>query len=210
MPRLKPNLLLAQVPGQLAAASGAIAAHQDRLELRGNGELSEGEVDQLDEVLGGTGRGVARPQQPGQRLARRAAAVQVGQQWVKSEGVLVGARRAFLVVAVRGHQGGVHIDDQQVHRRVAAGRPDPTAGMCPGQGGHVGEVAYPQLVGPAGGELPVDQVRRPDRGWITDRGAVSLAADHAGDAQGSHEPPDLVAANRSPWRWSWRQSLRTP
>jgi hypothetical protein len=59
----EPYPAVAQVPGELAAAAGAVAADQDRLGgSRGGGQLGQGEVDQLDKVAGRAGSGVARPQ----------------------------------------------------------------------------------------------------------------------------------------------------
>jgi hypothetical protein len=118
------------VPGELAAGAGAVASHQHR--PVGGGELGQGEVDQFDKVAGRAGRGVARPQDAGQWLTRSGATVQVGQQWGEPEGVLVGACRAFLVVALGSYQGRVGVDDQQVDVRVAAGGPGAGAGMGPG------------------------------------------------------------------------------
>jgi hypothetical protein len=75
----EPDTLLAQVPDQPGAGPGAIRAHQHRLLVAAGGQLRQGEVDQLDQVIAGAGRGVARPQQARQRLARGSPAVQVGQ-----------------------------------------------------------------------------------------------------------------------------------
>ena len=47
--------VVAQVPGQPGAGPGAVAADQDRLVPRGRWELGQGEVDQLDQILGGAG-----------------------------------------------------------------------------------------------------------------------------------------------------------
>jgi hypothetical protein len=116
------------VPGQPGAAAGAVGANQHRPLVIG--ELGQGEVDQLDQVSSGAGRGVAGPQQSRQRLTGRLAAVQVGQQRREPEGVLVGAGRALLVVAVGQHQGRVGVDDQQLQVRVAAGLPGAGAGMA--------------------------------------------------------------------------------
>jgi hypothetical protein len=76
------DLALVQVPGQPAAGPGAVAAHQDRLGMGGNGELGQGQLDQCDQVTGITSGGVAWSQQAGQRLTGGLAAVQVGQQRV--------------------------------------------------------------------------------------------------------------------------------
>ena len=111
-------------------APGAVASHQHR-QVAG-GQLHQREVDQLDQVRGGAGRGVAGPQQARQGFAGSLAAVQVGQQRVEAEGVLVGARRALLRVAVGVHQGRVGVHDQQLHVRVAAGGPGAATGMGPG------------------------------------------------------------------------------
>jgi hypothetical protein len=67
----------------------AVGADQDRLGGCGCGQLRQREVDQLGQVGGGPGRGVAGPQDPGQRLTRRLASVQVGQQRAEPEGVLI-------------------------------------------------------------------------------------------------------------------------
>jgi hypothetical protein len=113
-------------------APAGVGADQDRLLLpRLSGELGEREVDHVDLVGGGVGRGVAGPQDRGQRLAGAVTTVQPGRQRVEPEGVLVGAGRALLV-GVRGHQGGIQVDHQQpVH--PGAGLPGPPAGPHPGQ-----------------------------------------------------------------------------
>jgi hypothetical protein len=67
------------VPSELGAGPGAVASDQDWLVTRGGGELREGEVDQLDQIIAGTSGGVAWPQDPSQRLTWGLAAVQVGQ-----------------------------------------------------------------------------------------------------------------------------------
>jgi hypothetical protein len=77
------HALLAQVPGQPGAGPGAVASDQDRLVMCGPGELGQGEIDQLDQIIAGTGRGVTGPQQARQRLAGSWPAVQVGQQRVE-------------------------------------------------------------------------------------------------------------------------------
>src|SRR6266511_3836619 len=127
----EPDLVVAQVPGEPGAGAGAVASHQDRL-LADRGKLGEGEVGQLDQVSSAAGGGVAWPQQARERLTRGLAAVQVGQQRVEPEGVLVGARRAFLVVAVGEHQGRVGVDDQQLDIWTAADSPRAGTGMRPG------------------------------------------------------------------------------
>jgi hypothetical protein len=74
----EPHPAVAQVPGQRAAAAGAVRADQDR--PVGGGQLRQGEIDQLDKVAGRARGGVARPQQAGQGLSWSGATVQVGQQ----------------------------------------------------------------------------------------------------------------------------------
>jgi len=130
-PEREPDLVVAQVPGESGAGAGAVASHQDRL-LADRGKLGEGEVGQLDQVSSAAGGGVAWPQQTRERLTRGLAAVQVGQQRVEPEGVLVGARRAFLMVAVGEHQGRVGVDDQQLDIWTAADSPRAGTGMRPG------------------------------------------------------------------------------
>jgi hypothetical protein len=98
----------------------------------GGRQLGQGEVHQLDQVIAATGRGVARPEQARQRFARGGPTIQVRQQGMEPERALVGARHAFLGVAVGQHQGRVRVDDQQLDLRVAAGGPDAGAGMRPG------------------------------------------------------------------------------
>ena len=74
----------------------------------------------------------------------------------------------------------------------------------PRPGRTVGEVRDPELVRPAGPELPVDKIDRSGRGRVSDRGAhPSLLAEHTGDAHLSHEPfhgaaGDLVALRAQP------------
>jgi hypothetical protein len=121
--------------------------------VTGGGQLRQGQVDQFDQVLAAAGGGVARSQQAGQRLPGRSPAVQVGQQRMKPERLLVGARRALLGVAVRGYQGRVRVHDQHLDRWIATGRPHPGAGMRPGgpqPGQPIGVVGDP-LDDPPGG-----------------------------------------------------------
>ena len=121
-----------QVPGQPGAGPGAVAADQDRLLAWGHWELGQGQVDQLDQVVSAASRGVARPQQARQRLTWGLAAVQVGQQRMKTEGVLVGARRALLGVAAGQHQGRIRIHDQHLNVGVGASGPGAGPGVSPG------------------------------------------------------------------------------
>lgn len=62
-------------------------------------------------------------------------------------------------------------------------------------GGHVGQVDHPQLVGCGGGEVAIDQVRRPGGCWVGPGGLHPLAASAALDAQGGHESAGLVPAD---------------
>jgi hypothetical protein len=55
------DLALAQVPGQAAAAAGAVATDQNRLVTSGRWQLRQGQINQVDQIIGGTGSGVARP-----------------------------------------------------------------------------------------------------------------------------------------------------
>jgi hypothetical protein len=64
-PKGEPDLGVAEVPGEPGAGPGAVAADQDRLLSRGCWELGEGEVDQLDQIVGAAGGGVAWSQQAG-------------------------------------------------------------------------------------------------------------------------------------------------
>jgi hypothetical protein len=65
---------------------------------------------------------------------RGLAAVQVGQQRSEPKGVLVGAWRALLGVAVSQDQGCVRVHDQQLNIGVGASRPGPGVGAGVGQG----------------------------------------------------------------------------
>jgi hypothetical protein len=58
-PNRESHATLAQVPGQPGAGPGAVAADQDRLVASGRGELLQRQIDQGDQVIGGTGGGVA-------------------------------------------------------------------------------------------------------------------------------------------------------
>jgi hypothetical protein len=131
-PQREPDLVLAEVPGQPGAGPGAVAADQDRLLSRGCWELGQGQLDQLDQLDGAAGGGVAWSQNPSQRLPGRSPAVQVGQQRREPEGVLVGACRALLGIAVGQHQRRVRVHHQQLQVRVAADGPGTGAGMGPG------------------------------------------------------------------------------
>ena len=75
---------------------------------------------------------------------------------------------------------GVHVEDE--------GDIDPA-----GPGPYIGQVGDPQLVGPARGEAPVDQVRRARGRRLGNRGAAALPADHALQAVLAHQPFDCAA-----------------
>src|SRR5690606_39649984 len=64
-------------------------------------------------------------------------------------------------------------------------------------GGHVREVAHPQLVRALRAELPVDQVLRAWRTRITDRGAHHLAAHDATQSHAAHQALDGAAPHRA-------------
>ena len=130
---------------------GGVGADHDGLVTSGRGELRQGEVDHLDVVGDGVGAGVAGPQDAGQRLAGAVAAVQAAPQRVEPEAALVGPGRALLV-GVRGHQGGVHIHQQQPVD-VGAGLPRPRPCLRPGgtQPGQAPLVAGDPLEHPPGG-----------------------------------------------------------
>src|SRR4051794_5597412 len=58
------------------------------------------------------------------------------------------------------------------------------------------EVGHPEPVGAGGGEVAVDAVWRPQRGWVGDRGSPRFAAPlGALDAVGAHQALDAVAAD---------------
>jgi hypothetical protein len=106
--------------------AGGVGADQDRL---GSGLLRQGQQghrQHTNMVSRGVGAGVARPQDPRQRLPGPIAAVQPGTQRVEPEAVLERAGRALLV-AVGLQQGRVNIDAQRPHR-PSARRPRPLAG----------------------------------------------------------------------------------
>jgi hypothetical protein len=63
---------------------------------------------------------------------------------------------------------------------------------------YVRDVRHPQPIGPRGGELPLDEIRRrPGRG-IPDCRPELLAAAHAVQARGAHQPSDALAADADP------------
>jgi hypothetical protein len=51
----EPDLAVAEVPGEPGAGSGATIADQDRLASCGRWQLGQREVDQGDQIIGGTG-----------------------------------------------------------------------------------------------------------------------------------------------------------
>lgn len=59
-------------------------------------------------------------------------------------------------------------------------------------GRDVGDVGDPEPVRLGGPELPTDEVRRTRRLGVGDRRAPSLAADDAHEAEGAHQPGDVV------------------
>jgi hypothetical protein len=131
-PKRERDLALAQMPGQPGACPGAVATDQDRLVSGGRWPLLQHQIDQGDQIIGGTGGGVAWSQQAGQRLARGFAPVQVGQQWAEPERLLVGAGGGFFGVAVGQHLGRVRIHDQQSEVGVGTSSPRTGAGVGPG------------------------------------------------------------------------------
>ena len=64
-----------------------------------------------------------------------------------------------------------------------------------GERGDVGEVGDPAAIRRVGDKVAVDQVRRPGRGEVRDRGDHSLAAIGAGDAELAHQPFDGAAGH---------------
>lgn len=104
------------------------------------GQLAQRIADEGDVVGGGVGAGVPRAQQEGEGFpAALSAVVDEGAQRVESVSALERRSRPLLV-GVRSHQRGIHIDDQ---RRLGAGgvvwgvltgqRPCPRAGRGPGR-----------------------------------------------------------------------------
>src|SRR6266508_4220790 len=65
----------------------------------------------------------------------------------------------------------------------------------PGPGGHVGEIGDPQAIRGRGSEVAVDQIGRALVAGGRDGGAPLGAADDPTDAQLTHEPGDVVAAD---------------
>ncbi len=114
-------------------------------------------VQHLDVIGGGVAAGVARAQQPGQRLATGdVRAVQVAQQRVEAEALLPG-RRGVLLLRVRGQQARVEVEPQHLRRigqvRSGAGRPGPLPRRGP---------CRPQEIQPH----RVDPVHHPPRGRV--------------------------------------------
>ena len=62
-------------------------------------------------------------------------------------------------------------------------------------GRDIGEVREPQRIGVRGLELPIDMVQRARRRFVADRGSDRLAADHALQTKGSHQPRHGAAGN---------------
>jgi len=111
----EPQPSLAAVIGQRVRGAGAVGTDHD-LGLRG--DLSRQRLESLvehgDVIGGGVRAGVARAQHGRQRqpAGRPVGQVEVGQQRMKPEPALVGARRPVLV-AVGADQRGVDVDDQR-------------------------------------------------------------------------------------------------
>jgi hypothetical protein len=105
--------------------------------------VRQGELKQ-DGVVGGVvGGGVARTQDPSQRLPTPIAAIQVGQERVEPEGVLVAAGRALLPVGVGIHQRGIKVKDEPAGRG-GSGPPHPR----PGGGAGGSQARQAGLAGP--------------------------------------------------------------
>ena len=137
---------------EVVARTGAVAADQHRLLLHPLGELVAGETEHLDVIPGGIGAGASPSQEGGQRVPGR---LQKAGQGVEAEAVLVVAAR-LLLLRVRGDQGGVDVEHQQLGppRLPPDLIPHPSPRrtellqMAPGQpadhargGGHRGDVA---------------------------------------------------------------------
>ena len=140
--------------------AGAVGADQDPLSPMRVRELRQRQAEQPDVVRGGVGAGIARAQDPGQRLV---GVVQERQQRMVSVPALEMPGRLFLV-RVHLDQHGVQVDHhivQVLARRpsrrqlppddLAAGQPGPIPGRRP---------SLPQPVQPS----VVDAVQHPPRG----------------------------------------------
>ena len=100
----------------MAGAPGVGAA--DHLPLCGvHWQLLQRGIEHLQVIGGGARAGIARAQQPGQRLS---GGVQIRQQWIEPEPMLVGRRRVLLI-GVGVDQHPVDIDD--IKARIGPGRP---------------------------------------------------------------------------------------
>jgi hypothetical protein len=125
-PDRKPQLAADDVVHEGVGGAGGVGPDQDGA---GPGCLRQGQQrhrQHVDVISRGVGAGVARPQDPRQRLPGPIATVQPRPQRVKPEAVLERARRALLV-GMGVQQGRVKIDAQQP-RRGRARRPRPLAG----------------------------------------------------------------------------------
>jgi hypothetical protein len=137
------------------------------------GELPQRGAGDGDVVGGGVGPGVAEPRQHRQWLpAARRAVVGEAPQWMESVAAFE-RRRGLLLVAVRGDQGGVEVDDQR-RRRARRGvrgvfpgqRPDPGPGRRAGgvdRGQRGGGVDGQQVQGAGHGRVRGHRPEHPAR-----------------------------------------------
>jgi hypothetical protein len=114
-PDRKQELAADQVVHERVGGAGGVGADQDRLASDLPGQRQQGHRQHSKMVLGGVGAGVARPQDPRQRLPGPIATVQPSQQRVKPEAMLERARRALLV-GMRADQGRVKVDGEWASR----------------------------------------------------------------------------------------------
>ena len=113
----EPDVAGAARRGELMAGAAGVGA-ADHLPRGGvDRQLTQRSIQDVDVVGGGTRPGVARSQQPGQRLT---GGVQIRHQRVEPEPVLIGRRRVlFIRVDVDEHP----VDIDHVETRIGPGRP---------------------------------------------------------------------------------------
>ena len=194
----EPDRVLQPLFGEVIAEGvgepGTVGADQDPLGPVSVGQLRQGGVEDGDVVGGGVRPGVARAQDPAQRLV---GVVQKGEQRVVSVAALEVPGRLFLL-RVHLDQGGVQIDHHVI--QVLPGRPSrwqlPSGDLAAGQPGPIPHrrPGQPQTRQPPS----VDRVQDPPgRGRRGDRAVQTGLIGERGDVPGIASPPSASITARS-------------
>ncbi len=168
---------------------GRVGAHQDRGRLvlaHLARQLSARVHEHADVIGGGVGGGVAGVQDTCERLA---GGVQIAEQRVKAEAARVGGGDALLL-RVRGHQGGVDVEDDLVRARTR--RPGARSGARSGRSDAIEVLGVDRGDHTPGGRVRGDCAVQID--LIAQRPQVRQAVAAVGEhhRQVAQDPPGIV------------------